>query len=186
MAAPELFEDRHRKVRRARTRARKAPTGENLHRLRIRCKRLRYTLEFLTPLFGDVAQPPIRALVKVQDLLGEHQDSVVAVERLRAMAAEPGLTAGTIFVMGRLAQRYDARSAKLRGRLPRALGSLGGGKWGRLRRAMQRERASVPALPPSALRHLRAVPTSAPPSGAIEAPGPPPTESPVAPLGRGT
>jgi CHAD domain-containing protein len=189
---PDLIEDRYRKVRKAGTRARRSSTNENLHRLRIRCKRLRYSLEFLAPLYGEVAEPAIKALVKVQDLLGEHQDAVVAIGRLRALAAEPGLPAETVFVMGRLAERYDARAAMLRRRFVKVFGGLHGGKWQRLRRAMQRERASLPPPAPSVPPHLRAVPASAEPDEpATEAPpveptGPDPTGSPVSPIGRRT
>jgi triphosphatase len=184
LVAPDLVESRRKKMRKAGSRVRKDPSNETLHRLRIRCKRLRYTLEFLTPFYADDAQPLIRALVKVQDLLGEHQDSVVAIERLRAMAAESGMPAETIFVMGRMAERYDRRSAKLRKRLPRAYEALHGGKWNRLSRTMHRERARVSPPGPSGSRHLRAVPaTDPPPAGS---PRWTLSASPVAPAEGGT
>jgi CHAD domain-containing protein len=56
---------------------------EQLHRLRIAAKRLRYTLEF----FEEVLAPQTRALIKemkkLQDHLGDLQDAVVASELLR-------------------------------------------------------------------------------------------------------
>jgi CHAD domain-containing protein len=190
LVGPDLIEDRYRKVRKAGIRARKSSTNEKLHRLRIRCKRLRYTLEFLAPLYGEVAEPAIRALVKVQDLLGEHQDAVVAIGRLRTLATEPGLPAETVFVMGRLAERYDARAAKLRRRFVKVFGGLQGGKWQRLRRAMQRERASLPPPARSVPAHLQTVPASlAPEEPATDAPpvepaGPDPSSSPMTPIGH--
>ena len=48
------------------------------HRLRIRCKRLRYALEFLSDLYPGATRPLMRRLVTVQDVLGVHQDADVA------------------------------------------------------------------------------------------------------------
>jgi CHAD domain-containing protein len=58
-----------------------------LHRLRILFKRLRYTCEFFRDAFGDDLEPYIRAMVRFQDCLGEHQDAVVAMVRIRDLAS---------------------------------------------------------------------------------------------------
>jgi CHAD domain-containing protein len=60
---------------------------EQLHRLRILFKRLRYASEFFREAFDDL-EPFIRAMVRFQDCLGEHQDAVVAMGRIRSLAAE--------------------------------------------------------------------------------------------------
>jgi CHAD domain-containing protein len=62
-------------------------SAANLHRLRIAFKRLRYTCEFFADLYLDGLQPFIRRFVKMQDLLGRHQDAVVAAENFRRLAA---------------------------------------------------------------------------------------------------
>jgi CHAD domain-containing protein len=80
-----------RRVRKLGKRAgRKAPP-ERMHKLRIRCKRLRYLLESFEPFFGDGLEPAIRCTRRLQDTLGEIQDSSAAVERLVAqLDAMPG------------------------------------------------------------------------------------------------
>lgn len=66
------------------------PSGEApaLHRLRILFKRLRYASEFFAPAVGERLDPLIKAMVRFQDCLGEHQDAVVAAGRIEALARE--------------------------------------------------------------------------------------------------
>ena len=66
----------------------------DLHRLRILFKRLRYACEFFRDAFTDPeaqADPLaeyLEAMVAFQDCLGEHQDAVVALTRIEALAKE--------------------------------------------------------------------------------------------------
>jgi CHAD domain-containing protein len=67
-----------------------APTPEalqsdqRLHELRIRTKKLRYSLEILKPLLPTVAgEPPIELCRALQDVLGEFHDHTVLIERLQ-------------------------------------------------------------------------------------------------------
>jgi CHAD domain-containing protein len=57
-----------------------------LHAIRIKAKRARYAAEVMEPAFGPPARALARALTRVQDVLGEHQDAVVAGAWLRATA----------------------------------------------------------------------------------------------------
>lgn len=57
-----------------------------LHAIRIRAKRARYAAEVVEPAFGRPARDFAKALTTVQDILGEHQDAVVAGAWLRANA----------------------------------------------------------------------------------------------------
>jgi len=52
---------------------------ETLHALRIEGKRLRYLLEFFREVLDGAVEKPIRALVALQDHLGEIQDCVVTI-----------------------------------------------------------------------------------------------------------
>jgi CHAD domain-containing protein len=52
------------------------PKLRNFHRLRIEFKRLRYACEFVGPAYGDGLKPFIAETVKIQDCLGELQDTV--------------------------------------------------------------------------------------------------------------
>jgi CHAD domain-containing protein len=57
-----------------------------LHAIRIKAKRARYAAEVVEPAFGPPARDFAKAIVRVQDVLGEHQDAVVAGAWLRATA----------------------------------------------------------------------------------------------------
>ena len=56
---------------------------QRFHRLRIACKRLRYTLEFFEEVLAPQAGDLIDQVKKLQDHLGDLQDAVVASELLR-------------------------------------------------------------------------------------------------------
>jgi len=93
-----------------------------LHGLRIRCKRLRYLLEFLEPAYGGRLQRSIKVVKRLQDTLGEHQDACVASERLRAFAESvPAANgnAGTLLALRELAQIQAQHAADTRKRFGR-------------------------------------------------------------------
>jgi triphosphatase len=84
-----------------------------LHRLRIRAKRLRYAVELLGPLFaGKAAGRAARRLSDLQDALGHLQDLASAEAQIRALrerggaAASPETLRAEGFVLG-----YAARSS---------------------------------------------------------------------------
>ena len=91
--------------------ARADPADEMLHAARIRAKRARYAAEALAPVFGKRARQFADAAADLQDVLGEHQDAVVAGAWLRDAAAGP---AGQAFVAGELAalEAAAARAAR--------------------------------------------------------------------------
>ncbi|HVV57407.1 MAG TPA: CYTH and CHAD domain-containing protein [Gaiellaceae bacterium] len=85
------------------------PADDELHDLRKRAKKARYAGE-LAALGGSRAVARyVDALKVVQDAIGEHQDAVVAEERLRALAR-----ARTAIATGRLIERERARRAAAR------------------------------------------------------------------------
>jgi CHAD domain-containing protein len=59
--------------------------GEDLHRLRIRAKRLRYALEFFVEPYPELARAA-KATKALQDVLGQHQDARTARGRVLAYA----------------------------------------------------------------------------------------------------
>jgi CHAD domain-containing protein len=66
-------------------------SDKKLHKLRIRCKRLRYACEFFRDLYGEPAQDFRKRVKELQDILGTNQDAVVARETLSSYAQElPG------------------------------------------------------------------------------------------------
>ena len=139
-AAPSLIEERYRKVRKGGRRIDRTSKPADYHRLRIRAKRLRYALQFLSPIYGRDVRALIRRTVRLQDLLGAHQDAEVAVARFEAIVAEEGndLPPAAAFAMGEIAERYARRKAKLRRRFSRVFRRVRGTAWADVRRVMKR------------------------------------------------
>ncbi len=96
-------------------------TDTELHRARIRAKRVRYAAEALAPVFGKRARAFARAAMELQAVLGEHQDSVVASAWLREVAAGGARAA---FVAGELASMEQGAAAEARAAWPDAWRAL--------------------------------------------------------------
>jgi len=81
-------------------------TGEQrdveLHEVRKAAKRLRYACEALVPAFGDPAADMALASERLQEVLGDHQDSVVSQELLRELATRSEVSGDDALVLGRL------------------------------------------------------------------------------------
>ncbi len=78
------------------------PGDDELHAVRIRAKHARYAAELAALGEGDPLATLADALRAVQDLIGAHQDAVVAELRVRALATdESRLAAGRIVELGR-------------------------------------------------------------------------------------
>jgi CHAD domain-containing protein len=84
------------------------PSDAALHALRIKAKRARHAAELAAPVMGRPAARFVDTAKRLQDILGEHQDAVVAEARLRELFDRArGRRAG--FVAGRLVERQRAR-----------------------------------------------------------------------------
>jgi CHAD domain-containing protein len=88
------------------------PADEALHEIRIRAKRCRYAAEAVAPVVGKPAREFARAIAAVQEVLGEHQDAVVAEHWLRAVAGTAD--ASESFVAGELTALERAAAARAR------------------------------------------------------------------------
>jgi CHAD domain-containing protein len=94
-------------------------SDEALHAARIRGKRARYAAELAAPARGKRAQTLIARLKELQDVLGDHNDGIVAESRLRKLAATARAPRAA-FTAGRLAERRRALADDARENLPRA------------------------------------------------------------------
>lgn len=108
-----LVVDPFRKLSKLAAKLGRDATDEDLHELRIRGKRLRYAAELAVSTGGKPARKLIKATRGLQDVLGDHQDAVVAEERVRALLRGRTDTK-EIFVAGRLVERERARQAATR------------------------------------------------------------------------
>ena len=149
-ALPEVSSDREareiaaaelRELRRAAKQLAPVPADAELHALRITAKHARYGAELVA---AGRANKQLRrylaALKELQDVVGEHQDAVVAEARLRKLASPP-----TALAAGRL---IEVRAAPASRAAPALSGSAGD-------RARPRAE-SAPLMPLLLVRHASA------------------------------
>ncbi|MGG2463046.1 CHAD domain-containing protein [Streptomyces sp. RGM 3693] len=91
---------------------------EALHSARKAAKRTRYAAEAASPALGRPARTFTRRTKQVQQLLGDHQDSVVARAALRELAAQARRAGESGFTFGLLYGREEARAAHRERELP--------------------------------------------------------------------
>ena len=93
-----------------------APSNEALHRARIKGKRARYAAELVEDDLGKAGTRLISATKKFQDVAGEHQDAVVAEDRIRALVRgtrSQRLAVASGIVVGRERERRARAAAAL-------------------------------------------------------------------------
>jgi CHAD domain-containing protein len=105
--------------------------AESLHDLRKRCKELRYALEFFAPLHDRAAQARVVGdLKRLQDVLGEFQDTEVQIAEIRALATAM-LAAGegpavTLLAMGEVTAGLVSRQRAAREDFDRRFAAFAG------------------------------------------------------------
>ncbi|GAB3154515.1 CHAD domain-containing protein [Amycolatopsis stemonae] len=106
----------HRKLAKAVRALPADPPDDDLHALRIHGKKLRYAAELAQTSAKKKRAAKIKTLIKAtrdfQTVLGDHQDAVVAAERMRTVLESADGPVG--FVAGRIAERELARRAEAR------------------------------------------------------------------------
>jgi CHAD domain-containing protein len=116
---PRLVDRSYTVVRRLVDEADAHPAGQEreelLHDARKAAKAARYAGESVSPVFGAEATRFAEAMEAVQEALGEHQDSVLIRERLRALALSV-TSVEAAFLYGRLHALEEARSERYQDR----------------------------------------------------------------------
>ncbi|ADJ42848.1 CHAD domain-containing protein [Amycolatopsis mediterranei S699] len=106
----------HRKLAKAVRALPADPPDDDLHALRIHGKKLRYAAELAQTSAKKKQTAKIKQLLKAtkdfQTVLGEHQDAVIAAERMRTILESVDGPMG--FVAGRIAERELSRRAEAR------------------------------------------------------------------------
>ena len=145
---PERVRRRFRKLRKSVRKLRPKSSMEDYHLVRRRAKQLRYATECGAPMFGKPADEMLRALRRLQDRLGAHQDACMAQGRLAAIVADPaaGLPPATLFLMGRLAEHYTQVTGETRQTLTRSWRKVRGKRWKALRARLGELRESAEAV----------------------------------------
>ena len=103
--------------------------AEAVHALRIRCKKLRYLMEFFRSLYQtQKIERLIKALKRLQDNLGDFNDYEVQQVSLKgfaeAMQRRGSAPAATLMAMGRLVEHLEASQARERQRVTERFASF--------------------------------------------------------------
>jgi hypothetical protein len=174
---PERVRARFRKLRKAVRKLDARSPMDTYHLVRRRAKQLRYSIECGTSLFGKSAEGMLRALRRLQDVLGAQQDAHMSKSRLAALAGENGpLPPQTLFLMGRLAEHHLAATREVRKALTRAWRKVSGRRWKVLCACMQELNDAASAELPAQREAAAVAPTALvglPPDEELL---PPPTE----------
>jgi CHAD domain-containing protein len=119
VALTKLAAREFKRLRQAANNLRPDSRDEEIHATRILGKRARYAAELARPELGKAAEPLVKSAKAFQDVLGAHQDSIVAESRLRGLLADaPGT--GAAFAAGRLVERERLRRREAHAQLPKA------------------------------------------------------------------
>ena len=111
-----LAAEQFTRLRKTMKRLKRSPSDEELHELRIKTKRARYAAELAKVSVGKPAARFAKRAMQFQDLLGAHQDAVLAENYIRAFVAKAtGLRAA--FVAGRMVERQRQRRQAARASL---------------------------------------------------------------------
>ncbi|MFD0203193.1 MULTISPECIES: CYTH and CHAD domain-containing protein [Saccharothrix] len=119
---PALVDKTYRRLAK---RAEGAHDDVELHEARKAAKRLRYAVEVSEPRFGKRAAKYRKKVKAVQELLGEHQDGVVARPVLRELGAKAQLDNENGFTFGLLHGLEAAAARRVEDRFPAVWRALG-------------------------------------------------------------
>jgi CHAD domain-containing protein len=93
-------------------------TDHEWHEVRIRAKRARYAVDAVVPVLPDEARALAKAIGKVQNLLGDHQDAAVAADTWLSIARTDPDDHLLAVTAGRLAERERTTIRGLRHHFP--------------------------------------------------------------------
>jgi CHAD domain-containing protein len=113
-AMPGLARRDWNRLRKAVRSLSESPADADLHQIRILAKRVRYAAEAATPIAGKRAARLADRAARLQDVLGDHQDSVTAQRWLREAGQGP-----RAFVAGELSALERNAAARDRGQWPK-------------------------------------------------------------------
>jgi CHAD domain-containing protein len=121
---PAAVRRAYRQAKRRMRRARHTPAGQArdvaLHQARKSARRARYAAEAATPAIGERARKFAKQMKRVQSVLGDHQDAVLARQAARDLGIGAHLAGENAFTYGLLherelhhAERLQARARKV-------------------------------------------------------------------------
>ncbi len=135
-AMPRLIKDAHRRARKLGDALRPDSPPADYHALRIKLKRLRYSLEFVKKLYGKPAKRMLKCVNELADMLGEYHDMQVTEEQIGEWRQNPS-AAQIQKTLDVLTRHCSAHGAALKMLFPELYPPLSGARWEQLRRAMK-------------------------------------------------
>lgn len=121
-ALPRAVHKDHKRLAGRLAQALEVPPGPErdlaLHDARKAAKRARYAAEAAQPALGKPARRSVKRLKALQSVLGDHQDSVLAREALRALAVQAHAAGEPSFTWGLLYGQEEATAAVRERELP--------------------------------------------------------------------
>ncbi len=189
---PQRVRQRFRKLRKT---VRKLPANASMdefHNVRRRAKQLRYAIESGGRMFGKPADELLKALRRMQERLGAHQDAYMAKRRLATLAEDSasGLPPATLFLMGRIAERQSEVISQASRTLSRSWRRVRGKRWKAMRSRLGElsDRAPAPRRATTAATRAAttAVAAASPPQPPAAVPAiatAPPAEAVAPPIG---
>jgi CHAD domain-containing protein len=117
---PAAVRKAYRQAKRRMRRARQAPRGQArdvaLHEARKSARRTRYAAEAARPASGKPARTFARQMKKVQSVVGDHQDTVIARQAARDLGIGAHLAGENAFTYGLLHEREHDQAERLQAR----------------------------------------------------------------------
>jgi CHAD domain-containing protein len=116
-ALPAAVRRAYRQAQRRMRRARHTPVGPArdaaLHQVRKSARRARYAAEAATPAAGKPARRFARQMKRMQSVIGDHHDAVVARQEARELGIGAHLAGENAFTYGLLHEREQHRASRL-------------------------------------------------------------------------
>jgi CHAD domain-containing protein len=146
--ARELIRSTAAKLRKSADRLGDGSSPEDFHKVRIRAKRLRYTLDAFGSLYGGAAQEYLAALAKLQHVLGEYHDSAVREELFEELVTSGRrVPAATSFFVGRLVERDQSSFKECQRKFSKAYRRIRRRRWRELLAAMREQARAADVTP---------------------------------------
>jgi triphosphatase len=136
------------KLRKRADRLNDKSSADDFHTVRIRTKRLRYTLDAFGSLYGDAAREYAGALAKLQRVLGDYHDSTVRATMFADLVTRARhVPPATSFLVGRLVERDQRDFEKCRRKFAKAYRRIKRRRWRELLAAMRDQAQALNAQP---------------------------------------
>lgn len=134
-ALPRLLARYYRRMRKPGDTLTPQSTPVEYHQLRILVKRVRYSLEYVRPLYGTAVRHLLQRAKAMQQLLGNHHDAYVAGAWLHGLPANEAIG----FHYGQLAQSWLDHAEALLKKFPRAYAAMQGSAWRNVKREIEKK-----------------------------------------------